>query len=383
MDFVNQVVSQMSLVFVAGLVSAAVALTIVRFKFLLASSMERSLSARQSSHRVPTPRLGGVAVLLGILATIVLGLREFNEWVFIAVLPVFIIGLLEDLGIETSPKLRLLVMALAALAASYVTGDVVSSIDLPFLDPIFVMPGIGLVFTVFAVVGLTNGINLIDGVNGLASSKVIFASVALAYVAFVHGDAALFTAALAIAAATFGVFVVNFPFGRIFMGDAGAYSLGFVLAWIVILLNERHPEISAWSLLCIISWPIFDTIFAIVRRLKSGRAADRADHLHFHQLVMRAWELVSAGQIPRFVANPLATVTIWPLTLPTIILGSVFSDKNLVGMSVLIVSALLFWGSYATAIYVLRRRKLRQAVGHFVRAVYGVTISQLIPARAG
>ena len=78
----------MSLVFVAGLVSAAVALTIVRFKLLLASSMERSLNARQSSHRMPTPRLGGVAILFGILATLVLGLRDFNEWIFIAVLPV-------------------------------------------------------------------------------------------------------------------------------------------------------------------------------------------------------------------------------------------------------------------------------------------------------
>lgn len=373
----------MSLVFVAGSVSAAVALTFVRFKFLLASSMERSLSARQSSHRVPTPRLGGVAVLLGILATIVLGLRDFNDWVFIAVLPVFIIGLLEDLGIETSPKLRLLVMALAALMVSYVTGDVISSIDLTLIDVIFRLPGVGLLFTVFAVVGLTNGINLIDGVNGLASSKVIFASVALAYVAFIHGDIALFTAALVIAAATFGVFVVNFPFGRIFMGDAGAYSLGFVLAWIVILLNERHPEISAWSLLCIISWPIFDTIFAIVRRLKSGAATDRPDHLHFHQLVMRAWELISAGQMPRAVANPLATVTIWPLTLPTIVLGSVFSDNNVIGMSVFIVSALLFWGSYTTSIYVLRRRKLRQASGQFVRAAYGATIAKLIPAKEG
>ena len=383
MDFLNLVESQMSLVFVAGSVSAAVALTIVRFKFLLASSMERSLGARQASHRLPTPRLGGVAVLLGILATLGLGLRDFNEWVFIAVLPVFLVGLLEDLGIETSPKLRLLVMALAALTVSYVTGDVISSIDLRLVDVIFSVPGIGLLFTVFAVVGLTNGINLIDGVNGLASSKVIFASVALAYVAVVHGDFALFTAALAIAAATFGVFVVNFPFGRIFMGDAGAYSLGFVLAWIVILLNERHPEISAWSLLCIISWPIFDTIFAIVRRLKSGAATDRPDHLHFHQLVMRAWELVSAGQMPRSVANPLATVTIWPLTLPTIVFGTIFSENNVVGIVIFIISALLFWGSYATSIYVLRRRKLRQAVGQFVRAAYGATIEKLIPARAG
>jgi len=382
-DFVSAVEMSLSLVLVASFVSAAVAITIVRFKSLLTSSMERSLSARQSSHTAPTPRLGGIAVLFGILATLGLGLRDFNVWIFIAVFPVLLVGLLEDIGIETSPKLRVLVMAMAAIAASYASGNVISSIDLPLLNPIFAMPGIGLAFTVFSVVGLTNGINLIDGVNGLASSKVIFASVALSYVALVHGDNALFTAALIIAAATFGVFVVNFPFGRIFMGDAGAYSLGFILAWIVILLNERHSDISAWSLLCIISWPIFDTIFAIFRRLKAGAATDRPDHLHFHQLVMRAWELVSAGQMPRSVANPLATVTIWPLTLPTIVFGAVFSENNLMGVAVFAVSAFLFWGSYATSIYVLRRRKLRQAVGQFVRAIYGATIAKFIPSQAG
>lgn len=381
MNFIEMLEEHVVLVLVASLVSAAIALIIVRFKFLLASSMSRSLGARQASHKVPTPRLGGLAILIGILATLVLGLRDFNYIVFLAVLPVFLSGLFEDFGYETSPKLRLLVMAISAVIVTLATGEVVSSVDVDFVDKVFALPVIGLIFTIFAVVGLTNGVNLIDGVNGLASSKVIFASLALSYVAAQHGDTALFTAALLIAAATLGVFVVNFPFGRIFMGDAGAYSLGFILAWIVILLNERHPEISAWSLLCIISWPIFDTGFAIIRRLKSGAATDRPDHLHFHQLVMRAWELISAGQMPRSVSNPLATVTIWPLTLPTIVLGAVYCEDNSIGIAAFFISAGLFWGSYASSIYVLRRRILRQAVGHIVRTGYSLTLGKLIPSK--
>lgn len=381
MNFIRMLEEHVVLVLVASLVSAVGALIIVRFKFLLATSMHRSLSARQASHNVPTPRLGGLAILIGILATLALGLRDFNYTVFLAVLPVFLSGLLEDFGCETSPKLRLSVMAISAVIVTVATGEAVSSVDVGFVDKVFELPVIGLIFTIFAVVGLTNGVNLIDGVNGLASSKVIFASVALSFVAAQHGDTALFTAALLIAAATFGVFVVNFPFGRIFMGDAGAYSLGFILAWIVILLNERHPEISAWSLLCIISWPIFDTGFAIIRRLKSGAATDRPDHLHFHQLVMRAWELISAGQMPRSVSNPLATVTIWPLTLPTIVLGAVYCEDNSIGIAAFFISAGLFWGSYASSIYVLRRRILRQAVGHIVRTGYSLTLGKLIPSK--
>lgn len=363
---------------VAATSAAGCALALSRLRISVGDSLERALLASQSSHVVPTSRLGGVAILLGVLAAILMGYRDTSPWLMVGIVPVFLIGLCEDLGSNLTPLYRLAIMSLSCLLVVGQTGVVLTSIDLIGFDHLFEANGFAVTFTVFAVVGLTNGINLIDGVNGLASSKVIFAFSALSVVAFRHGDVALFQAALIIAAATLGVFVVNFPFGKIFMGDAGAYSLGFILAWMVVLLNERHPDISAWSLLCIISWPIFDTVFAIVRRLRAGRAADKPDHLHFHQLVMRAWELVSRGKMHRSVSNPLATVTIWPLTLPTIVLGAMYAESVAIGAAVFFASGFAFWGSYVGAMYVLRRRQLRAKLGVILRGLYDISLGRVL-----
>lgn len=378
MTYIESLMAQMLWLGIAAICAAGCALVLSKLRISVKNGLESALTASQSSHLVPTSRLGGVAILLGVLVAILLGYRDTSPWLMAGIVPVFLMGLCEDLGFNLRPLYRLVVMSLSCLLVVGQTGVMLTSIDVIGIDHLFEVSGFAVTFTVFAVVGLTNGVNLIDGVNGLASSKVIFAFSALSVVAFRHGDVALFQAALIIAAATLGVFVVNFPFGKIFMGDAGAYSLGFILAWTVILLNERHADISAWSLLCIISWPIFDTVFTIVRRLRAGRAADKPDHLHFHQLVMRAWELVSRGKMHRSVSNPLATVTIWPLTLPTIVLGAMYGESVAVGAAVFFASGFTFWGSYVGAIYVLRRRKLRANVGAILRGLYDISLGRLM-----
>ncbi|APO88535.1 MraY family glycosyltransferase [Marivivens sp. JLT3646] len=378
MIYLEALLAQFGWLSVAAFGGAVSALLLSNLRISFRNSLNNSILALQSSHLVPTSRLGGVAILVGVLVAILMGYRDTSPWLMVGIVPVFLIGLCEDLGFNLRPLYRLAVMSLSCLLVVGQTGVMLTSIDVIGIDHLFELSGFAVTFTVFAVVGLTNGVNLIDGVNGLASSKVIFSFSALSVVAFRHGDVALFQAALVIAAATFGVFVVNFPFGKIFMGDAGAYSLGFILAWMVILLNERHADISAWSLLCIISWPIFDTVFTIVRRLRAGRAADKPDHLHFHQLVMRAWELVSRGKMHRSVSNPLATVTIWPLTLPTIVLGAMYAESVAVGAAVFFASGFAFWGSYVGAIYVLRRRKLRANVGAILRGLYDISLGRLL-----
>ena len=378
MTYLEALVAQFGWLSVAAFGGAVSALLLSNLRISFRNSLNNSILALQSSHLVPTSRLGGVAILVGVLVTILMGYRDTSPWLMVGIVPVFLIGLCEDLGFNLRPLYRLVVMSLSCLIVVGRTGVVLTSIDVIGIDYLFEFSGFAVTFTVFAVVGLTNGINLIDGVNGLASSKVIFAFSALSVVAFRHGDVALFQAALIIAAATLGVFVVNFPLGKIFMGDAGAYSLGFILAWMVVLLNERHPDISAWSLLCIISWPIFDTVFAIVRRLRAGRAADKPDHLHFHQLVMRAWELVSRVKMHRSVSNPLATVTIWPLTLPTIVLGAMYAESVAIGAAVFFASGFAFWGSYVGAMYVLRRRQLRAKLGVILRGLYDISLGRVL-----
>ena len=71
------------------------------------------------------------------------------------------------------------------------------------------------------------------------------------------------------------------------MGDAGAYCIGSIISWQIIILLDRNPELSAWSLLAIVFWPVMDTLFSIYRRIMKGNSTNKPDLLHFHQLVMR------------------------------------------------------------------------------------------------
>ena len=101
-----------------------------------------------------------------------------------------------------------------------------------------------LLFTAFAIGGISNAVNLIDGYNGMASGFVILALLTLATVAGNAGDVPLQQSALLCAAAFAGFFLINWPWGRLFLGDSGAYAGGFVVAWLCVLLCERNERVS-------------------------------------------------------------------------------------------------------------------------------------------
>lgn len=99
---------------------------------------------------------------------------------------------------------------------------------------------IGLFFTTFALVGVSNAMNIIDGFNGLASGICLLILCAIAYVAYDVQDMEIFYCSLALIGAVFGFFVCNFPFGYIFLGDGGAYFLGFIIGILLVLLTQRQ-----------------------------------------------------------------------------------------------------------------------------------------------
>jgi UDP-N-acetylmuramyl pentapeptide phosphotransferase/UDP-N-acetylglucosamine-1-phosphate transferase len=142
-------------------------------------------------------------------------------------------------------------------------------------------------FTAFAVAGAANAFNIIDGFNGLAAGVAIVCLMALAALGMQAGDATLVEACLLLAAVTLGFLAVNFPFGKIFLGDGGAYLLGFLIGWVAVLLPMRNPAISVWATLLACAYPILETGFSILRRQRRDRSPGDADRLHLHSLVQR------------------------------------------------------------------------------------------------
>ena len=152
-----------------------------------------------------------------------------------------------------------------------------------------------------------------------------------------------------------GLFIFNFPFGKIFLGDAGAYSMGHVLTWIGVLLISRNPEIAPFSVMLLFFWPVMDMVFAIYRRLRTGRRVDQPDRLHFHQLVMRGLELVFLGKKKRNLSNPLATTVILPLAATPIITAQFVYESDAGSAIAFVVFIILFVLTYLAGMAWARR----------------------------
>ena len=179
------------------------------------------------------------------------------------------------------------VIVSAALAGVLLDAWVVR-VDLPFADVLLGYGVISVVFTCLAVAGLTHAFNIIDGFNGLAGGVAAIVMLGIAYIAFKVGDIAILAASLTGVGAVFGFMLLNFPRGLIYLGDGGAYLIGFWVAELLVLLVARNPGVSAWFPVLICCYPIFETLFSIYRRMVLKRIHPGVpDVAHFHHLIYK------------------------------------------------------------------------------------------------
>ena len=296
-------------------------------------------AAIQSAHSGFVPRVGGLAVYMGILMlipllsfgfiplSVVFDLdAERLTLLILTAAPVFSVGLAEDLGYDMSPKVRLIASAASSLVAILLFKVWLHSLGIPGVDLLLMFAPFGILFTIFATVGVVNAFNLIDGLNGLSSYVTVSVAVSLSIIAFQNGNTQISIFLVLMVAAVLGFMVLNFPMGKIFLGDGGAYALGHLLVWSAIILFNGETDVSAFAILLVFFWPVADTGLAIWRRWKLGNPTDRPDRLHFHQLAMRLLEIRFFGRYRREIANPLATLILIPLISVPQVLGVFFWD---------------------------------------------------------
>ena len=200
----------------------------------------------------------------------------------------------------------------------------VAKTDIPDVDQLIRWAPLSVLLTVFVITGVANAINIIDGFNGLASMCVLMMILALGYVAFQVGDTFIFTASLITAGAVMGFFVWNFPAGLIFLGDGGAYLLGFLLAELSILLVHRNASVSPVFPLLLCAYPIFETIFTIYRRkVIRGVATAEPDGIHLRTLIHRRlirWTLAGNHERRRLTRrNSTTSPYLWLLCLASVV----------------------------------------------------------------
>lgn len=245
----------------------------------------------QKFHDRPTPRIGGVGVFIAFsLAAFYAQVSENNNYsmLLISSLPVFLFGVLEDVLKKISPKVRLLAAALSALLVYLLLNVYLTRIGIPYLDNIFEIKLIALCFTIFCIAGVANAINIIDGYNGLASVVSMIIFFAIAYVGFKVNDQFVYTVSFIMIGGIAGFFIWNYPFGKIFLGDGGAYFIGFTIAVLSVMLVKNHPQVSPWFPLLVVIYPVFETVFSIIRRkFHKKHHIDSPDGHHLHQLIYK------------------------------------------------------------------------------------------------
>lgn len=332
-----------------GLLSFFVCLVIVQTKGWHGKRTLDFTDGVQKFHANPTPRIGGVGIFTGLLVSLVFLRQETQELLnvlLIAALPAFAAGLLEDFTKQVSPRERLLAAMVSGVIACYLSGVSLKSIDLPLVDTWLAVPLLSLGFTAFAVAGVANAINIIDGFNGLASGVVIIILVALGGIAQGAGDVALAHAAWAIAGVTVGFFVLNFPFGKIFLGDGGAYCLGFLLAMVAVLLPERNPDVSPWASLVACAYPILEVLYSIFRRRKAGMAVGQPDNEHLHTLIKTRFLRKRFGYLPLGWRNAMVSPFAWLFALIPVLVAAHWAKEPPSLMLAFVVLAIVYVVTY-------------------------------------
>lgn len=287
------------LAFIAAITSFLVCCAIVRFAQLRSRARRPDIetgSAPQNFHSSPTPRTGGIAIACGLVAAgLCLELRGSSPVLSAAftlllasALPAFGGGLGEDTTRSVGVLARLMLTMAAGALASLLLGASVDRLGLAALDWLLETPVLALAFTAFAVAGIANSINIVDGYNGLAGGFLSLVTLAICWVAYVVGDSFVLAAGAASLGATAGFLAWNWPGGKIFLGDGGAYLLGFWVAELSVLLVVRNDEVSPWFPLALLMYPVFETLFSIFRRtVLRGASSGKSDALHLHTLVFR------------------------------------------------------------------------------------------------
>lgn len=318
----------------------------------------RAVHARLEAHSIHsdvTPRIGGAAIFGGVLTSLMLADKDVNKLhnlFVLSLIPIIMIGLVEDLFFQTRPSTRLAAIVASNMIAITITNYWLPRIGIPPLNQYMLGP-FGIFVTIGVITGITNAYNLMDGLNGLAAGISCLALVAINTISVKIGYEGMIHLSMMYIAGLAAFLIMNFPRARIFLGDSGAYMLGFIISWFGVAILRFSENVRSTTFLLIFIYPITDMIFAIVRRKAYGQLAFSADAKHMHHLVMRFVAGDESSSWRSRYANPLATAVILPFAgAPMILATQSFNDLSLlyIGAGAFVVFYLLSYALLAARI---------------------------------
>ncbi len=339
-----------------GLTTLVVSVLLIATKHLHGKlSMDTSVGVHKF-HTQPTPRIGGVAIMAGLLVSwalakllvdISMPLAQESArllgLMLLAAVPAVTFGILEDITKRVGVRARLLATMGSGLLAWWLTDTAIGHVGIWGVDNLLAILPISVAFTAFAVGGVANSFNIIDGFNGLAAGALLISLTSIGCIAYGVGDPALALLCLTVAAVVLGFGVVNFPFGKIFLGDGGAYLLGFMVAWIAVLLPARNPSVSAWAALLACGYPVLEVLFSIWRKYRrTGSHPGQPDKVHLHMLFYKRISKHTFRHAQPALQNGLSSIFAWAYALVPATIAICWPQNTWIQMAGFLVSGILY-----------------------------------------
>lgn len=241
----------------------------------------------QRVHLGEVPRLGGLIFYVFFWAIWFLEIIQdtiyFN--ILLSALPFFVISLREDVYQDISPKIRLGAMITSVVIFFYLNPMNFPIINIPYVQNLFQFYPFNIIFFGFSLIVLMNGMNLIDGMNGLFGFTALFQLLSLCFISYLVNDVSLLNISLFFSTSLIIFLSFNFPFGKIFVGDCGAYLYGFIIGIITIYLFGRNENLYTWLAVLILFYPCMELLFSYIRKLVKNKSPFDPDRLHLHSLI--------------------------------------------------------------------------------------------------
>ena len=315
---------------------------------ILLDSKKISIHKSFTQNRNKVSYVGGFIILIACLFFWVE--KDYNFIIFSII--IFILGIFSDLGLLKSPFKRFILQSITILSFLILYDTGIGSIRIEFLDYFLQYKIINLFFTTFCILIVINGSNFMDGVNTLTAGYFILISLSLLFI-FFNNEIILLNYSLVIITiiSLLVVFIFNI-FGKIYLGDNGAYLIAFVISIILIDASKNNILISPYYIVNLLWYPAYENLFSIIRKVIQKKSPSSADNDHLHHLLFSYFK--SKKSLSKKYANSLTACTINFFNLVIFSVASLYYSKT--NIQILIILSSLFF--YNFCYFVLKRKKI-------------------------
>jgi UDP-N-acetylmuramyl pentapeptide phosphotransferase/UDP-N-acetylglucosamine-1-phosphate transferase len=294
----------------------------------------------QNVHKKNVPRIGGLLIIN--IYFLYLSISPEYSSIYLNLLlsfaPLFFVTVKEDLFQNTSERLRIFVMILSCLIFFNIDHTIFPFINLPILRIIYSNDYVLMCFFIFSSLIIINGSNLIDGMNGLFGFAILTQLIGIVFIAFKIDDVETLKLGIIFLFPIIVYLTFNYPLGRIFIGDLGAYFFGFSISMITIKLFGNNENLLSWNAVLILFYPSFELLFSFIRKIGFEKKHPlKADDLHLHTVIFKYGV---ANKVNPKIMNNLMVIILSPFWLSPLLVIYIYENLLLILLSLFILSTI-------------------------------------------